>query len=536
MRQFIVALCATSIIPLAPYMVQAQPHASGAQIRAGHKVAADAGVPVVKPTSLKPVASGSPAALTPDQEAMKLFKPVSDLASDWLKRPELYHSLVGLEIMDIPSGRVLFSSNGNKRFVTASIAKVLTTACAYETVGGTFRYRTSLVGFGEVKNARLDGSLMLIPSEDPSLERKDVHQLLQGLRTQGIKFVSGRVLLQQIAGGGDHFATEWVVQDWGQDWMPPSSDLVVDRNILGGDPGGGYPTTIATAATETSALTHSLLKAPWGAAWATYNKTTNSVTSFRPDIPVNGGIVVGNPSEYHLAMVRNWLKGADIKVDGHDLPPQPTNTVLATHASEPLTEIIRFCLKKSDNLYAQQLLRTVGGLPVLSRNLEKASLEDRGLARLHAWLSGIGVPASEVVIWDGCGLSRKNAITPHAFNLVLRHMAGPTGSGPYLDLMTHTGEGNVRTWNYKTGAMDSVRSITGVIRTSTGQPMAVTAIVNDHQPQIGELRTSLGNLVGRLHALGGIKLTAVSTQSSKRSAGNRASSTSVRPRRRSRRH
>jgi D-alanyl-D-alanine carboxypeptidase/D-alanyl-D-alanine-endopeptidase (penicillin-binding protein 4) len=134
------------------------------------------------------------------------------------------------------------------------------------------------------------------------------------------------------------------------------------------------------------------------------------------------------------------------------------------------------------------------------------TLEERGLARVNAWLLSIGARQGDAVMFDGCGLSRKNAISPHALNVVLRHMCGPTGDGPYIDLMKHEGEGNAKTFRYKTGAMDSVRSITGIVKTSTGQPMAVTAIVNDHTPSIGELRASLNALINQLQALGTVKL------------------------------
>lgn len=494
----------------APYTVLAQPAAHGAQSRHGSITAAAGSANTTAASAgARAVSAGPGSPASTDEAALKLFKPVEQVANEWLRRPELYHSLVGLEIMDVPSGRVLFNHNGNKRFVTASIAKVLTTACAYDTFGGDFRYHTALIGYGDIRNARLSGSLAVVPSQDPSFERKDLHTLLGGLQTRGIKFISGRVYIQPVSGGGDHFATEWLIQDWGQDWMPASSDFILDRNILAGDAGGGYPVVNASSATEANSLTRSLLQAPWGPSWVVFNKSSNTVTFYRPDIPVNGGIVVGNPTEYNAAMVRIALKGMGIHIDGHEGGEDGSPIPLGDHVSEPLSEILRYCLKHSDNLYAQQLLRTLGSLAPLDKRYDKASLEERGLVRLHAWLSGAGIPADEVVIYDGCGLSRKNAITPHAFNLVLRHMSGASGNGPYIDLLLHQGEGNVRTWRFKTGAMDSVRSISGIVKTSTGQPLAVTAIVNDHEPQVGELRTSLGNLIGRLEALGSIKLTPV---------------------------
>src|SRR5205807_2342039 len=131
-----------------------------------------------------------------------------------------------------------------------------------------------------------------------------------------------------------------------------------------------------------------------------------------------------------------------------------------------------------------------------------ATLEERGLARIRAWLPAVGASGPEVVLYDGCGLSRKNAITPHSLNMVLRHMSHADGNGPFVGLLIHEGGGGERNFRYKTGAMDSVRSITGVVRTACGEPLAVTAIINAHTPLVRELRASLGALIDKLQALG----------------------------------
>lgn len=443
-----------------------------------------------------------------DAASLELFKPVAALAAEWVKRPELQHSVVGLEIMDVPSGRILFSHNGRKRMVTASTAKVLTTACAYELLGADYKYKTSLLGYGEIHSARLTGPLVILPSQDPSLTSEDVRQMVSALDNK-VKFINGRVLVAAGPGGGDHFHTEWLAQDWGQDWMPVSSDFVVDRNVVSGrDPGRGYPLVQVTSDSEPNAMLRGLLQSPWAPAWVQFNKSNNTVQYYRPDQPATGGLVVANPADYNGAVVRSMLKLENIKVDGHDIPLSGNPIDFADHYSQPLAALVRFTLKESDNLYAQQLLRTVGTLPVQTKNLENASLEDRGLSRMNTWLISSGVTPGEVVIWDACGLSRKNAITPHALNAVLRHMAGATGNGPYIDLLTHEGEGAGKTWRYKTGSMDSVRSVAGIVKTSAGQPMALTAIINDHAPSVRELKTSLAALVGRLESLGSVKFKA----------------------------
>lgn len=454
-------------------------------------------MPAIPPTAAVPDA---------DAEAMKLFKPVSEMAEKWLQRPELQQSLVGMEIMDIPSGRVLFQSNGRKRFVCASTAKVFTTACAYELLGGDYHYQTAMYGYGEIRGGHLTGPMVVIPTQDPSFTTDSLRNMVSAVASK-VKNIDGNVYVGQIPGGGDFFATEWLVQDFGQDWMPPSSDLVIDRNCgLLADLGRGYKLTTAGSDAEWMSLTRSLLRGPWSSAWVQFNKSNSSVVFHRPDGPLQNPPVVANPTDYNTAILRTLLRNAGIKVGGSNASAVGSPIVLAQDSSPPLSKIVQFTLANSDNLYAQQLLRSVGALPTNNSKLDNASLEDRGLARLLSWLStSCGVAGNEAILFDGCGLSRKDAVTPHALNLVLRHMAGPSGTGPYLDLLKHE-EGNPRSFRYKTGAMDSVRSITGISRTSTGQPLAITIIINDHTPSVRELKGSMLSFVARIEQLGALKL------------------------------
>jgi D-alanyl-D-alanine carboxypeptidase len=121
---------------------------------------------------------------------------------------------------------------------------------------------------------------------------------------------------------------------------------------------------------------------------------------------------------------------------------------------------------------------------------DRVTIEDRALYRLNTWLASIKVPPHEVVLLDGCGLTRKNGVSPHALNTVLAHMAGPTLTGGYLNLLKASDH-----YRYKTGSMDTARSITGVVQTRGGQNLALTIMVNNHTPAIKDLRMEVDELV-----------------------------------------
>lgn len=460
----------------------------------------------VAASTAPPGKSATPSEDSSKPPAESSLHPVAQIASNWLKIPSLQQSQVGIEIMDLPSGQILFSSNGSRRFTPASTAKVFTTACALDSLGPEFRYRTQLQAVGTIKKDKLAGDLTIVASQDPTFGTKDLHQLLGTLIEKKIKYIEGRFALSVIPGGSDQFNTGWLAEDWGQNWMPVSSNLVLDRNVAPGkDPGRGMPSTDLSAQQFPPAIFHSLLRSDLAAGWVVYEPGSKSVKVYHSSNATGstaGDVIVANPESYNLAVAGTILHGLGVRQTAHPISVRSGEEpqLIGEHLSKPVTEIIRECLKDSDNLYAQQLLRTLGFKYRSPRASEFSSLEDTGLTRIKDWLSELGVRQGEVVLVDGCGLSRKNLVSPHALNMVHKHMAGKDLNGPYLALLRQEGSGR-SSFRFKTGAMDSVRAVSGVIHSNGGNTMAVTVMVNGHLPQVGAVRSSIYNLTSQLESM-----------------------------------
>lgn len=461
----------------------------------------------------------------PIAEAAPQARHAADCVSackSWLGRADLSHSRVGVEVMELPSGKVIFESAGSRRSTPASTAKVMTTSCIYDALGPNYVYHTRLTTNGTMSGTVLKGDLILETSQDPSLTRSDLMNLV---RDAGITLVEGKILVSCPPEGHDNYAVSWLAEDFGQDWMPVSSNLVIDRNIAFIS---GLPKQLRVSDSRGSglAILDTLLQSGIGSAWLSLDASSNIVTISRGtaygsngkidnSIKRDGPYVVANPDAYNTAIYQSILNDQHVKTSmqamitnesAKDSASEP-RTVLADHSSKPLSQIIRLCLHESDNLYAQQLLRTIAlndlikvraGKPAgKSSRIETKTLEERGLLKIGEWLSSIGVPGREVVLFDGCGLSRKDCITPHALNLVLKHMAAEAASAPYLDLLRATGEGS-SSYRFKTGAMDTVRAISGILVNNYNQTEAVTIMINGHTPSVKELRIALSDLIERL--------------------------------------
>lgn len=431
---------------------------------------------------------------------------IGAIIESWTGRPELENSTVGIEVMELPSGKILASHNGNKRFIPASTAKVITTACAWDTLGADFRYKTGILAYGKVGRGRIDGDLVIAPSQDPSLDSNDLRQLFAAVRAKGITQAEGKLNQLPVAGGEDRFAPGWLAEDWGQDWMPVSSNLVIDHNTCWGkDPGRGLRAEPVPASSSGNALFQTLLQSDLTAGWVAYDRARNIVSVHRPSGPqmgTAGSLMVANPSDFNSAVAAQIARAQGIKLGSRSRANTAIEPLLlAEHQSKPLKQIIETTLHESDNLYAQQILRTLGLRRPGSR--EGGVLEDRGLAFMSDWLASIGVTKKEAVLFDGCGLSRKNGLTPHALNMVLKHMAGSDGLSEYVQSLRLEGPSRTTPGSYyfKTGAMDCVRAVSGVVHTAGNGALAVSVIVNGHQPSVRDVRVALNQLISQLRAL-----------------------------------
>ena len=149
-------------------------------------------------------------------------------------------------------------------------------------------------------------------------------------------------------------------------------------------------------------------------------------------------------------------------------------TVLGSTLSPTLLEIVRATHLKSDNFYAETLLRTLG------RRLHHSASYDSSYVALNDVFRSLKVDASQVQIQDGSGLARHNYVSPDFFVQFLSAMmdspvfgeyVGSLGQpgGPYYESRLSGEPGSIRSRvHYKSGSMNGVRCFSGYIEPSAG--------------------------------------------------------------------
>jgi len=141
--------------------------------------------------------------------------------------------------------------------------------------------------------------------------------------------------------------------------------------------------------------------------------------------------------------------------------------------------------KSSNNFYAEQILKTIG----FEEN--DFGTVDNGVRACKNLFNDMGINSESMIMADGSGLSRLNLVTPRQIVNLLTYMykheefekyyeslpiAGVDGT--MTDRMKRTvAENNVHA---KPGFNEFVSSLSGYLKTTSGEPIVFSIIVNNY--------------------------------------------------------
>jgi D-alanyl-D-alanine carboxypeptidase/D-alanyl-D-alanine-endopeptidase (penicillin-binding protein 4) len=172
--------------------------------------------------------------------------------------------------------------------------------------------------------------------------------------------------------------------------------------------------------------------------------------------------------------------------------PRARTRILATHVSPPLRDYLAVVNKRSNNLFAELLFRTVG------RHAEGAASPQAAERTVRQTLAGMGVDTAGIVLMDGSGLSGGNRVPATTFVGLLSRMSESELWGDLWASLPEAGDrrelprmyrtpaaGNLRA---KTGTIEGVSALSGVVQSKDGERLAFSIMVNESPSQNGAKR------------------------------------------------
>ena len=419
------------------------------------------------------------------------------------------HPLTGLAnmsvlVQNLNTGEVIDSYRPDHVVPPASVMKLLTTGAALETMGPGFRFPTILEYTGAIENGVLHGDLYIKGSCDPSLGWKGrtafLDKWLKAIREAGIQKIDGAVIADMTMLDAEAQNPNWLCEDAGNYYAPGIFALNYYGNTMNivlqsGEPGSVAKVLKTEPAVEDIYFINHIRcdKITYDGAFVSglpYSRErylTGAVPSNLGTFGVKGDLP--NPGLLLARHLTNRLReaGITVKRDATYIadynPLTPPRTVIYTHYSEPLSEIIKETNVNSNNLYAEALFRYLGTRYTLPGTIHNSQDLLRDYWRRR------GVTIQNAIIKDGCGLAPQDAVSAKTFVQLLTIMSRSENKEAWLASLPVSGQsGTLKSLcpqtelegriHAKSGTIAGTKNFAGYIDMPNGDTWVFAILIN----------------------------------------------------------
>ena len=361
----------------------------------------------------------------------------------FLKSKGITPASTAVFIQDLKTGEILATHNSERALLPASIMKTVTIAGLLKEKGPEERFHTLVVTDGPVKGNTIEGDLLIIGSGDPTLgadcapESADIaDEIIAAMRHKGINTIDGNIKIDNSLYCGPSCPPSWASGDLDEAYGTGCHALNFRRNA-------------------------------------------------------SGSRAVKNPESVFMSYLTTRLRNAGITINGnprgaHENIAKDSDSIILDHVSDTYAEVMRSCMMRSDNLFAETLLRTFA----LARGKEGSTTA--GADEMLSFWKEIGIPVKGVTLIDGSGLSRSNRVTAQFINGILQHMGDNEEYASFMPLAGQ--EGTLSSFlkdteldayvAMKTGSMKGIQCYAGYKLDEQFAPThSIVIIMNDIGPR-----------------------------------------------------
>lgn len=412
-------------------------------------------------------------------------------------------------VIELAGGRVLLDKNADTPLIPASCMKVLTMAAALRELGPEFTFETTLA---------TDGSnLIVIGDGDPAFGDEKLHQLREEeiaadfvrwaevLRHRGFAAVPGDLVLDESVFDDMPLHPSWEPEDLGKWYAAPVGALNFNDNCLdiAVEPAAERDAPVRVTIQPRTNLVQIINKCRSGGEGTpvlhhppgTFEYTINGRCNKRWPF---AAVAFPDPGLLFAASLRDALAREGItiqggvrreRVRGPDGRIPAELTVLARRVT-PIADVLQRAGRDSQNLFAECLLKRAGyAWAVRAGRPDPRGGWNLGAEAVLDTFHRAGLDTTGLVVADGSGLSRDNAVTARQLALLLANIS----TQPYGDLFRESlsvagVEGSLRRRlkdvagrvQAKTGTMTGVRGLAGYVSDDTRPRFAFAVLFNGY--------------------------------------------------------
>lgn len=340
------------------------------------------------------------------------------------------------------SSPLISTNNGQQLIPPASTLKLVTALAAQLELGDSFRFETHL--------AKHANDLVIQFNGDPTLTTEDIKQLFINAKGHGLNKISGDIWLDSSAFSGYDRAVGWPWDILGVCYSAPASAISLDENCVQASlytQNNGhtrvyvpehFPIYVSTEAITVTKEQQQATQCDLELIASSDNHYQLQGCLVERSKPLPLKFALQSPERYAQRMVSNIINQLNIEFNGEIKVAKPLavpHEVLASHYSAPLPELLEEMLKKSDNLIADNLTKTLGA----KFYVQPGSFANGTKAIKQIIYANSGIDLNAFPLVDGSGLSRNNRMSSDAMAKILRYIWQHDATLGLIDKMPTSG-------------------------------------------------------------------------------------------------
>ena len=407
---------------------------------------------------------------------------------------------IGIYIVDVKSGKVVYEYDSKRVLTPASITKSLTSASVINLLPTDFCYHTDIKITGEIIDGVLIGNLIISANGDPTLESKYFPKnaglcdsIVSKIIALGITSIDGKYVFEYGNKSNDFGVNpRWQIEDvawaYGTGYYPfnfrdntfklsvgdsLTTPLVYDLSLV--------DLTIPGENNNVDMMR----------GFDSYTLYLTGTSKDLSKYEVN--CAMPYPEDVFTMELTDSLASAGVSILNNEITFASDTLTIYSHYSPTIKEILKSLMIRSDNLFAEGVLRA----------LAPDSMRHQALAMQEDYWNAQGLNCDYITVHDGSGLARGNKLSPEFMGQMLLKMTKTEKFKDYLSLFPRVGkEGTVKNFlrktrlkgmlALKTGSMNGVQCYAGYKLDNTGNAThAVVIMINNFYCKRSELRSAI---------------------------------------------
>ncbi len=415
-------------------------------------------------------------------------------------------SQASIQVVDVDSGEVVAERNPHQPLAPASNMKLFTTAAGIDLLKPGFEVRTTVYVRGNVDpSGTLDGDVKIVGHGDPTISGRfhDNHatavleEWAADLKRAGIKTIHGNLIFEYGYMDIEYIHPTWPVNQLVNWYEAPIAAFSMQEGCVQVrvmPSRGGKPCVVQfDPPTSYLGLQNSCVTGR-GMPFVTRSRGSNTII-IRGGVPARSGateiyVTVENPIQYFATVTHETLERSGVHTQGEiiitPVDPRPDWRAVSQHAT-PLSIIVYVINKKSQNTYAEQLIKILGA------EEQHNGTWAMGTKVVTDWMTEkLGVQSGEFHQADGSGMSRDNRASASAFIQLLRYMWKGPWREDFVSSLPYSGDPDAkfgrrlhnapyaRQVYAKTGYIAGVVALSGYVHGASGKIYAFSFLFNDY--------------------------------------------------------